>query len=134
MRRIVVVEDPGIHVDTVLGSLGAAGFEAVRAASAEDARRQVEAGAVGVVVARDADGLGRALGTLPPTVRRGCLLLLVGGREEGASGLEAFLAGADLQLGSNECARIGEVTAAALAAKRSLVAALDPGAAARLGG
>ncbi len=134
MRRIVVVEAPGIHVDTVLGSLGAAGFEAVRATTTDDARRQVEAGAVGIVVAREAEGVARTLGTLPPTVRRGCLLLLIGAREQKPSGLDAFLAGADLVLGSNECARIGEVTAAALAAKRSLVAALDPAAAARLGG
>ena len=138
MKRAVVVGDGKLHVESALGALTASGFEAVAVASATEARIQVEAGAQVVVVG--ATGMpwtgerSAPLATMPPALRRGFLLVLVETGFVTGEGIRAFLLGADLVVATADLGRLGELASGALAAKRQLVAALDPIAAARLGG
>lgn len=138
MKRAVVVGDGKLHVESALGALTASGFEAVAVTSTTEARAQVEAGATVVVVG--ASGMpwtgerAAPLATAPPAVRRAFLLVLVESGFVTGEGIRAFLLGADLVVAAADVGRVGDLVAGALAAKRQLVAALDPAAAARLGG
>lgn len=138
MRRAVVVPGGVIRPDTAQGSLGAAGCEAVVVSNPSEARAQVEAGAVVVVVgAGDGEWTGPMSGPLvamPPPLRRGCVLVLVGPGLTSGDGRQAFTLGVDLVLANSDVERLGEICSEAVGAKRSLVAVLDPAAAARLGG
>jgi hypothetical protein len=130
MKRAVVVGDGHFHAETALGALAAAGCEAVTVPTITAARASVEAGAL-VVVVGARDGMLPAeqaapLLAMPPALRRGCVLVLVGDGVTTADGVDLVVAGGDLS-------RLGELVAAALAAKRSLVGQIDPAAAARLG-
>lgn len=138
MKRAVIVGDGKLHVESALGALTAAGIEAVAAASTAEARALVEAGSVVVVVGvaglpwegeRAAPFL-----TMPAPLRRTCVVVLVGPLFATGDGTRAFLLNADLVVGFQDVGRLGELLCAAMAGKRSLVAALDAGAAARLGG
>ena len=75
-----------------------------------------------------------ALAALPATLRRGCVVVLLGPALTTGDGLRAFLLGVDLVVGGGDATRIGELACAAVSAKRALVAPLDPAAASRLGG
>lgn len=131
MRRALVVEGRGVHVETVMGALAAAGFEALPVPSLAAARPLVEAGALAVVVGLEAgEGLA-ALSLWPPSLRRGCVVAVVGEADPG--GMKAFRLGVDVVVPGTEEARLGEALAAAIATKRLLVAPLDGAAAARLG-
>jgi len=131
VRRALVVDGGGVHADTVMGALAAAGFEALPVPSLAAARPLVEAGALAVVVGLDVgEGLS-ALSLWPPSLRRGCVVAVVGEADPG--GMKAFRMGVDVLLPAAEAARLGEVLAAAIATKRLLVAPLDGAAAARLG-
>lgn len=138
MKRAVVVAGGSIHVETALGSLAAAGFEALTVPSAAEARAVLEAGAIVVVVGviGDAWSQERAwpLASMPSMLRRSCLAILVGDAFTTGDGARAFLLGVDLVLRASDLARLGELAGKALAAKRALVGRLDMAAAARLGG
>ncbi|OYV93578.1 MAG: hypothetical protein B7Z68_08490 [Acidobacteria bacterium 21-70-11] len=121
MKRAVVLAGPGLQAEAALGALAAAGFDAVAAGSAADVRAHVEIGAAVVVLGSGGPGLdaaqAAALASMPAVLRRSCVVVLVG---------QGFTTG--------DAARLGELAGAAVAAKRVLVAPLDPSAAGRLGG
>jgi len=130
VRRALVIDGCGVRVDVVLGTLAAAGFEALVVPSLDAARALVEAGAVVVVLGTGVgDGLA-ALSSWPASVRRACVVAMLGG--EDAGGARAFRLGVDVVLPAADEARLGEALAAALATKRALVAPVDAAAAARL--
>jgi hypothetical protein len=130
VRRALVVDGSGVRVDVVLGTLAAAGFEALVVPSLDAARPLVETGAVAVVVGMGVgDGLA-ALNSWPAPVRRGCVVAVLSG--EDAGGMGAFRLGVDVVLPAADEARLGEALATALATKRALVAPVDASAAARL--
>lgn len=138
MKRAAVVADGAVHVETALGALAAVGYEAVAVPGAVEAKTQVESGASVVVLGMRAGGsspaLPVALATMPGALRRTCVVVLVGDEmTTGDAGL-AFRLGADLTLSSRDLASVGEVVGRAVAAKKALVATLDPAAAARLAG
>ena len=138
MRRAVVLADGHLQVEAVLGALSAAGFEAVAVGSAAEIRPQVESGATVVVVgvAGGAEDAAHAavLAAMPPALRRSCVVVLLGAGPATGDGLRAFLLGVDLVVAAGDAVRVGELACAAVAAKRALVAPLDPVAAGRLGG
>ena len=138
MKRAVVVADGGIQIDAVLGALAAAGFEAVATGSVTEVRSHVELGAAAVVLGVSPEGPdgshAAALLSMPPTLRRSCVVALVGPGLATGDGMRAFLLGVDLVVSAGDIARLGELVGAALASKRTLVAPLDPTAAAKLGG
>lgn len=137
MKRAVVVGDGKLHVDAALGALTTAGFEAVAVGSVTEARAQVEGGAVVAIVAVTASPWEgeRSLPfvTMPSPLRRAAVLVLVGDGLPTGDGTKSFLLGADLVVGSADLSRLGALVGAALTAKRTLVGALDPTAAGRLG-
>lgn len=138
MRRAVVLADGHLQVEAVLGALSAAGFEAVAVGSAAEIRPHVESGATVVVVgvAGGAEDAAHAavLAAMPPALRRSCVVVLLGAGPATGDGLRAFLQGVDLVVAAGDAVRVGELACAAVAAKRALVAPLDPVAAGRLGG
>jgi hypothetical protein len=134
MKRAVVVGGGHLQVEAVLGALAAAGFEAVASGSLTEARSQVEVGAVAVVLGASVAIGEVALGGMPPAIRRSCVVVLVGPGFTTGDGMRAFLLGVDLVVAAADIARLGELVGAAVAGKRTLVALLDPLAAARLGG
>jgi hypothetical protein len=138
MKRAVVVSDGRLQVETVQGALAASGFEAVVVASVAEAGPLVEQGAVAVVMGLTAEGLeagqAAALVSMPSGVRRSCIVALVGPGVSTWDGARAFLLGVDLVVAVADAARLGELVSAAVAAKRALVAPLDPNAAGKLGG
>lgn len=138
MRRVVVVSEGGAHVEAALGSLGAAGLEAVRAGSFAEARALVESGGVAVVIIGTLEiwqgPAAQPVATLPNALRRGSVIVLVIPGIATGDGSRAFLASVDLVIAPADSARLGELVAGALQAKRALVGKLDPVAAARLGG
>jgi hypothetical protein len=137
VKRAVVVADGRLQVEAVLGALAAAGFEAVAASSLAEARTQLEIGAVAVVLGSSAEGgdVGlAALAGIPPAMRRGCVVVLVGPSFTTGDGMRAFLLGVDLVVATPDVARLGDLVGGAVASKRALVAPLDPLAAAKLGG
>lgn len=70
---------------------------------------------------------------MPVALRRSCVLVAVGQELVTADAGKAFLMSVDVVVSTSDAGRLGEVYAAALAYKRSLVNVLDPVAAARLG-
>ncbi len=137
MKRAVVVADGRLQVEAVLGALAAAGFEAVASSSVTEVRSQVEVGAVAVVLGAAAEtdkAAPAALGSMPPAIRRSCVVVLLGPGLTTGDGMRAFLLGVDLVVAAADTARLGELVGAAMASKRSLVSPLDPVAAAKLGG
>ncbi|MGD1148795.1 MAG: hypothetical protein ABR961_12695 [Thermoanaerobaculaceae bacterium] len=138
MRRAVVVADGHLQVEAALGSLSAAGFEAVAVGGAAEIRPQVELGATVVVMGAaegDVDPARAAvLAAMPSGLRRSCVAVLIGAGPATGDGLRAFMLGVDLVVAAGDFARVGELAGAAVAAKRALVAPLDPVAAGRLGG
>ena len=74
------------------------------------------------------------LAAMAPGLRRSFVAMLVGGAPATGDGLRAFTLGVDLVVATGDSARIGELAGAAVAAKRVLVAPLDPVAAGHLGG
>ena len=56
MKRVVVVGDGELHVETALGSLAAAGLEGVTAPDVSVARAEVERGALAMVVGVGSSG------------------------------------------------------------------------------
>lgn len=136
MRRVVLVS--GNQAQAYQGALAAAGFEAVMASSYRQARMEVEAGAVAVVVCPEAPTWGgpdsQPLLSMPAALRRGCLVVLVSPGAQTGDGWRAFLANVDLLVSVADTARLGELLRAALAAKKQLVGLLDPEAANRLSG
>jgi hypothetical protein len=138
MRRAVVLNDSGVAVDSVLGALGSAGLEAIAVGSFGEARAQVEAGAVVVVVLatpeRWQSEKALPLLAMPGGLRRGCLVVLVGAGLATGDGARAFVLSVDLVVAPGDVAGIGERVASGLQSKRALVARLDGHGAARLGG
>jgi hypothetical protein len=137
VKRAVVVADGRLQVEAVLGALAAAGFEAVASGSVADVRSQVEVGAVAVVLGASAETgevAPAAIGSMPPAIRRSCVVVLLGPGLTTGDGMRAFLLGVDLVVAAADTARLGELVGAAVASKRSLVSPLDPVAAAKLGG
>ncbi len=137
MRRVAVVKDGLPVAEALLGLLTAAGFEAVAVVGAAEARTQVEGGAVAVILGfTEGADLQRFFPVLamPAAARRGCVVALLGPGLATADGVRAFLLSADLVVAPTETQRLGELLGGALAAKRTLVAMLDPAAAARLAG
>lgn len=120
------------------GALAAAGFEAVAVGSIREARAEVEAGAVAVVVCTDIASLGagewQALVTVPPALRRGFVLAVLANGVNTGDGWLAFVLQADLVVSPADAPRLGELLRAALLAKRQLVALVDEEAASRLAG
>ena len=138
MRRAVLVADGCLQVEAALGALAAAGFEAVTVSAMTEVLSHVEVGAVVVVMGLVGGSLGpdqaAAMAAMPPGFRRSCVVVLVGPQLATGDGLKAFLLGADLVVAAAHASRLGELAAAAVAAKRTLVGPLDPTAASRLGG
>ncbi|MEW6337329.1 MAG: hypothetical protein AB1625_07990 [Acidobacteriota bacterium] len=138
MKRAVVVGDGRIPVEVVLGVLTSAGFEAVTAGSVAEARAHVDAGAVAVVLGGGGVSWSaeraRPLVSMPPSARRGCLLVLVADGLTTGSGMPALMHEVDLVIDGHDVPKLGQLVASGLLAKRALVAPLDPAAAARLGG
>jgi len=137
VKRAVVVADGQVHTETALGSLAAAGCEGVTVAGTAEARAAAEAGAL-VIVLGVADGRldgerAAPLQSMPPTVRRGGVIALGGDGLSTGDGMQAFSHGVDLVVARGDLSRVGELAAAVIASKRTLVAQLDPTAAARLG-
>ncbi|BCW93668.1 MAG: hypothetical protein ACOY7U_03290 [Acidobacteriota bacterium] len=136
MRRVVLVS--GNQAQAYQGALAASGFEAVTVPSYRQARMEVEAGAVAVVVCPEAPAWGgpdaQPLLAMPAALRRGCLLVLVNPGAQTGDGWRAFLANVDLLVAAADAPRLGELLRAALAAKKQLVGLLDPEAANRLSG
>lgn len=136
MRRVVLVS--GNQAQAYQGALAASGFEAVMATSYRQARMEVEAGAVAVVVCPEAPPWGgpdsQPLWNTPAPLRRGCLLVLVSPGVQTGDGWRAFLANVDYLVSVADTPRLGELLRAALAAKKQLVGLLDPEAANRLSG
>jgi hypothetical protein len=138
VKRAVVLAGPGLLAEAALGALAAAGFDAVPAGGAADVRAHVEVGAAVVVFGSTGQGLdaaqAAALASMPAVLRRSCVVALVGQKFTTGDGFRAFALGVDLVVGTPDAARLGELAGAAVAAKRALVAPLDPAAAGRLGG
>ncbi len=138
MRRAVVLAGPGLQAEAVLGALAAAGFDAVPATGAAEVRAHVEVGAAVVVLGSGGQGLdaaqAAALASMPAVLRRSCVVVLVGQGFTTGDGFRAFALGVDLVVGTADATRLGDLAGAAVAAKRALVAPLDPPAAGRLGG
>jgi hypothetical protein len=138
VKRAVVLAGPGLQAEAALGALAAAGFDAVAAGSAAEVRAHVEVGAAVVVLGAVGQGLDAAqaagLASMPAVLRRSCIVVLVGQGFTTGDGFRAFALGVDLVVGTADAARLGELASAAVAAKRALVAPLDPAAAGRLGG
>ncbi len=138
MKRAVVVSDGRLQVDAVLGALAAAGFEAVEVENVNRVRSDLEAGAAAVVLgyaghSNDPSHLA-VLTSLPPGLRRACVVVLVGPGLATGDGTRAFHLGVDLVVAWHDTPRLGELIDSAVAFKRTLVAPLDPAAATRLGG
>ncbi len=137
MKRAVVLAGPSLQTEAALGALAAAGFDAVAAAGAAEVRGHVEVGAAVVVLGSRGEGLdaaqAAALAAMPPVLRRGCVVVLVGPDLATGDGFRAFALGVDLVVASADAARLGELAGAAVGAKRVLVAPLDPAAAGRFG-
>jgi hypothetical protein len=138
MKRALVVSGGIFQVESALGALGSAGFEAVVAESLTELRTQVEAGTVAAVVgyagnAGDGEHLA-AIAALPSMLRRSVVVALVGPELTTKDGVRAFLLGVELLVATADLPRLGELLGTALAAKRALVVLLDPAMAARLGG
>jgi len=138
VRRALVVADGHLQVEAALGALSAAGFEAVAVASAAEVRPQVELGAAVIVMGAAGGGedpaRAAAVAAMSHGLRRSCVVVLVGGGPTTGDGLRAFMLGVDLVVAAADSARLGELAGSAVAAKRALVAPLDPVAAGRLGG
>jgi len=137
VKRVVVVRDGLPVADALLGLLTAAGLEAVAVPSAAEARAQVDGTAVAVVLSW-AEGVDpqrhAAVLSMPAAARRGCVVALLGPGLVSGDGVRAFQLGADLVVAPPDSQRLGDMLCAALTAKRSLVALLDPAAATRLCG
>ncbi|MFI5143146.1 MAG: hypothetical protein ACHQQS_12225 [Thermoanaerobaculales bacterium] len=138
MKRALVVSGGIFQVESALGALASAGFEAVAAESLAELRAQVEAGTVAAVVgyggnAGDAEHIA-AIAALPSMLRRSLVVALVGHDLATKDGVRAFLLGVELLVATADLPRLGELLGTALAAKRALVVLLDPAMAARLGG
>lgn len=127
----------GVPVDATLGALAAAGFEAVAVNHPGELRAQVEAGAAAVILAdEEAERMAEhfaVLATMPPALRRSCVVLAVAPGFVTGDGLRAFALGADVVVSPQDLPQLGELVSAATACKRMLVAPLDAAAAARLG-
>jgi len=141
MKRALVVSGGVFQVESALGALAAAGFEAVVADGLSELRAQVEAGTVAAVVgytgnAGSATDLERvaAIAELPPVLRRSLVVVLVGPGLATRDGVRAFLLSVDLLVATPDLPRLGALLSGAIAAKRALVVPLDPVVAARLGG
>lgn len=138
MKRAVIVADRSFHVETAQGSFAATGFEAVTVPTSAEARVAVEAGTQVVIAGVGPEGWSgeraRPLAAMPAALRRGCVVVLVGESLVTGDGARAFLLGVDLVVRAGDLASLGELASKALAAKRALVARLDPAAASRLGG
>ncbi|MBZ5589231.1 MAG: hypothetical protein LAO05_11780 [Acidobacteriia bacterium] len=135
MKRAVVVANGPLQVEAALGALAAAGFEAVAVACAAEVRPHVELGAAVAVVSYSGSASDLApLAAMPAGLRRSFVAILVGAGLATGDGLRAFLLGADMVVAVGDTVRLGELAGSAVAAKRALVAPLDPTAAARLGG
>jgi ABC-type sugar transport system substrate-binding protein len=136
MRRVVLVTAAAAQGHQ--GALAAAGFEGVTVSSYPEARREVESGAVAVVVCPDAPSWGseesQVLLAMPPALRRGFVLALLLPTAKTGDGFRAFLLQADLVVNPADASRLGELLRAALAAKRQLVMLMDPEAANKLAG
>ncbi len=141
MKRALVVGGGVFPVESALGALASAGFEAVVAETLAELRSQVEAGTVAAVVGysgsagnpADAERTA-AIAELPPVLRRSLVIALVGPGLATRDGVRAFLLGVELLVASPDLPRLGELLGTALAAKRALVVPLDPAAATRFGG
>lgn len=137
MRRIVLLSDPRVRLEPAAGALAASGLEAVTVASMGEARQQVEAGAVGLVIGvASADWTGErasALAAWPSALRRRCVVALMGPGFATGDGVRAFLLGVDLLVVVGDVGKLGEIMSGALLGKGALVAPLDPTAAARFG-
>ena len=138
MKRAVVVSDGRLQVEAVLGALAASGFEAVEVDNINAVRSNLEGGAAAVVLGHsahvaDAPQLA-ALASLPPGLRRSCVVALVGPGLTTGDGTKAFQLGVDLVVAWHDTSRLGDLIDSAVAFKRNLVASLDPAAATRLGG
>lgn len=137
MRRVVLLSDPRVRLESAAGGLAASGLEAVTVASMGEARQQVEAGAVGLVVGvASADWTGERASSLaawPSAVRRRCVVALMGPGFVTGDGVRAFLLGVDLLVVAGDVGRLGEIMSGALLSKGALVAPLDPTTAARFG-
>jgi hypothetical protein len=137
VKRVVVVREGLPVADALLGLLTAAGFEATAVTTAAEARTQVLGTAVAVVLswadAQDAQRHAAVL-AMAPGLRRGCVVALLGPGLASGDGVRAFQHSADLVVAPGDAQRLGEMLGATLAAKRTLVAILDPAAATRLGG
>lgn len=120
------------------GALAAVGFEAVTVPTYREARQEVERGAVAVVVCPDAPPWtpqnAQPLLSMPPALRRGCVVVLLGNGWVTGDGWQAFLLQVDLLLNAADATRLGELLRAVLGAKRQLVGVVDAKAAARLAG
>ena len=138
MKRAIVVSDGRLQVDAVLGALAASGFEAVAVDDVSAVRANLEAGAAAVILGHSAHGGDApqlaALASIPVGLRRSCVVALVGPGLLTGDGTKAFTLGVDLVVAWHDTAHLGELIDTAVAFKRTLVAALDPAAAARLGG
>jgi hypothetical protein len=138
VKRVVVVADGELHVETALGSLAAAGLEGVTAADVAAARSLVESGALALVVGVGGNAWegerARPVVTMHSALRRGCVVALVGDDYASLDGTRAFALGVDLVVKRGDLASLGELVNRALTSKRSLVAPLDCAAASRLGG
>jgi hypothetical protein len=137
VKRIVLLSDQRVRLEPAAGALASSGLEAVSVASMGDARSQVEAGAVGLVVSvANAEWSGERASSLaawPSALRRRCVVALLGPGFVTGDGVRAFLLGVDLLVVAGDAGKLGEIMSGALQSKGSLVAPLDPTAAARLG-
>lgn len=137
MKRVVLVPDPRVRLDAAAGALAAAGLEAVTASSLPEARTLVDGGALGVVIGVADGGWSgdrpAALASWPTSVRRRCVVALLGPGLLTGDGVRAFFLGVDLLVSGSDLGRLGEVVSSALAVKGALLAPLDPVAAARFG-
>lgn len=137
MKRVLLLSDPKVRLDSAAGALAAAGLEAVGLGTVAEARGQVEGGALGLVIGVAEGGWGgelaAALAGWPSTVRRKCVVALVGPGLVSGDGVRAFLLGVDLLVAITDVGRLGEIMSAALQAKGALLAPLDPASAARFG-
>lgn len=137
MKRVILLSDPRVRLEPAAGALAASGLEAVSVSSMGDARLQVEAGAVGLVVGvANAEWSGERAGSLatwPSALRRKCVVALLGPGFVTGDGVRAFLLGVDLLVLAGDVGKLGEIMSCALLTKGALVAPLDPAAAARFG-
>lgn len=114
-----------------------AGFAAVTVASSGEAKPELERGAVAVVVCYDSPPWTRqdakTLLSLPPALRQGFVVVLLGNGRATGDGWQSFLLPADLLLSAADAMRLG-VLRAVVAAKRQLAGLLHEESAARLAG